>query len=560
MAESAKRFLGVLHGAEAVVAHRVVLEQVRAIARRRGDPRWRLLGVSLADRQPIDAAPPLDAWADAEGLDNWSEAERRALYEERFPTDEREARRSARNARLRAKRLALLHELETIEAQPARPTDRLDGWLAPELAERLQSLGDLTLDDLARRLRRGGRWWRSIRGFGKVKAERLAQHLAVLLPAGIESHLIAVTITPSALARLAGGPSEASAAQIAAANDREAVQAWIAARAGSTATAAVYQREAERFMLWAVIERHKPLSAIGTEDCRAYMDFITDVPDRWISRRRSARMAAGWAPFRGALGIASQRVALAALHSLFGWLTQARYLAGNPWALVNRSLGDDPLGDSPELAPSRAFTPRAWAALMRELARAGADPSTVRLRWLCDFGEATGLRAAELLRAQRGHFAETSGGWVLKVHGKGRKSRVVPVPARAMKATRAYFESRSLDFDRAPADAPLLAALDDGMRPVGYQALQASFKSFLKRAMRNPDLSDAERQAGTRASLHWLRHTHATRGAERGVPPDVQQANLGQVDPRTTARYYAAQLQRRQAHAERAFGEQAPER
>jgi len=48
-----------------------------------------------------------------------------------------------------------------------------------------------------------------------------------------------------------------------------------------------------------------------------------------------------------------------ALHSLFGWLVQARYLASNPWVLVNRKLGDDPIatlgegddeGDSPATA------------------------------------------------------------------------------------------------------------------------------------------------------------------------------------------------------------------
>jgi integrase len=64
---------------------------------------------------------------------------------------------------------------------------------------------------------------------------------------------------------------------------------------------------------------------------------------------------------------------------------------------------------------------------------------------------------------------------------------------------------------------------------------------------------DEKRQA-IRASMHWLRHTHATRAAERAVPADVLQENLGQADPRTTARYYRAQLERRQKAIEKAFG------
>ena len=52
---------------------------------------------------------------------------------------------------------------------------------------------------------------------------------------------------------------------------------------------------------------------------------------------------------------------------------------------------------------------------------------------------------------------------------------------------------------------------------------------------------------------HRLRHTHATRAVERHVPPDVLQENLGQSDPRTTARYYRAQMHRRYKEMERAF-------
>ena len=54
--------------------------------------------------------------------------------------------------------------------------------------------------------------------------------------------------------------------------------------------------------------------------------------------------------------------------------------------------------------------------------------------------------------------------------------------------------------------------------------------------------------------MHWLRHTHGTRFAERGGEIDVLQANLGHADPRTSATYFQAQLERRQKQLERAFG------
>ena len=72
------------------------------------------------------------------------------------------------------------------------------------------------------------------------------------------------------------------------------------------------------------------------------MAFLADVPATWVSRRNVARHTPGWAPFKGPLKLASQKLALAALHSLFGWLVKANYLASNPWVLVSRKLGDDP--------------------------------------------------------------------------------------------------------------------------------------------------------------------------------------------------------------------------
>ena len=98
------------------------------------------------------------------------------------------------------------------------------------------------------------------------------------------------------------------------------MRAWVGARAGSPLTARQYEREAERFLLWCVMERGRALADATAEDCRAYMDFLGNVPRRWISRAKAERFGLGWAPFKGPLTLASQPVAVTALHSLFGWL------------------------------------------------------------------------------------------------------------------------------------------------------------------------------------------------------------------------------------------------
>ena len=563
VAESARRFLAIDHGNEALAAHRKAVEQVAATARRRGDSRWRLIGIEI---RPVEASgtppPPLDAWAEAEGLADLRESELQELYVERFgDADTDVLRRQQRNARLRDKRLALLRELEALAAEQARPDDRLDGWLAAPVAEALRDAGAFTLADLRQRIARGGRWWKGLPGFGPVKAARLAERVETLLgeapspawPLALDAAVLPTLSGRNGANRAVGGP-----AAIEAEDDRAAVRAWVAARSGSPATARQYEREAERFILWCVLERGKALADATAEDCRAYMDFLADVPERWIGRRRVDRLAPGWAPFKGSLSLVSQKAAIAALYSLFAWLVQARYLASNPWVLVNRKLGDDAgrLGDDDDVT-SRAFTPAAWRVLLAHVGECERSPSAERLRWLCVFVECTGRRAAELLGARREHLHRAGPGWVLRVHGKGRKNRSVPVPARAVEATRAYFEERGFDLDAAPPQVPLLGALADPAVPIRYSALHNTFTRFVRRALKDSRLPEAERQRLLKASAHWLRHTHATRAAEREVPLDVLQENLGQADPRTTARYYRAQILRRQKEMERAFAEGA---
>ena len=84
------------------------------------------------------------------------------------------------------------------------------------------------------------------------------------------------------------------------------------------------------------------------------------------------------------------------------------------------------------------------------------------------------------------------------------------------------------------------------------EAMLLASISFVRKATQSLPLD--QRQRAEQASMHWLRHTHATRAAEREVPPDVLQENLGQSDPRTTARYYRAQIERRQRAMEESFG------
>ena len=81
--DAAKRYLSVDRLAEARSWELSVGERVAAIARRRGDPRWRLIRLKIhgAEKAAVDAPPPLYEWAEQEGLGDWSEAELQDMYE-----------------------------------------------------------------------------------------------------------------------------------------------------------------------------------------------------------------------------------------------------------------------------------------------------------------------------------------------------------------------------------------------------------------------------------------------------------------------------------------------
>jgi integrase len=578
--DAARRYLGMAHGHELVTLHRQLVDQLRALARRAGDSRWRLIGIDLGARSSteqggVDGATPRPAlyeWAEAEGLGDWSQDELLEMYEQRFPTeDPRAARKARRNGRLRERQLEVLAELAKLASQPALATDRIDAWFDPATAERLMSAGCLLLQDLAQRIADRKTWWSGIRAVGAAKAARIEAHLQALLPtakavrglttAPAEGAPMLLPRSAHALDGSQGSNRSPLPPRVPAGNDLEAIDAWLASAVGkpgepghNAITESTYRREAERWLMFCLIERRKAMSSADSEDCRAYMSFLNGVPAHWMSRRKAARLdvTGGWTPFRGQPGLASRRLAVKVIHLMCNWLTAQRYLDSNPWTAVNRGLVD---GNEVAPAPtSRALTPAAYQALLSALP-CPERPGETRNGFVVTFTRFTGLRATELLNAKVGDLKPQDFGWQLDVVGKGRKRRLVSVPSPALEVLEQYLTARGLPpLSDCEPSAPLLAAQDDGRRAPTYSAVHQSLSTFLRRAIRHADLPEREREQALRATQHWLRHTFATRAAEAGVPEDVLMAEMGHASRATTAGYYTAQDRRRHEAMERAAG------
>ena len=568
--ESALRYLGIDHGHQAITAHRQVVDRLRGLARRRGLSAWRLVGLTIRVGSG-DVRPSLEDFIAERDLDGWTEAEVALLYEEAFPADARAERRR----RLRDRQLALLKDLQSLAAEKPSPEDRLEGWFDPITTSRLAQAGLLLLRDLQQRIQGGGHWWRGLPAVGRVKAHRLAQYLNLLLP---ESEPLAPRPFHNPGAATALAPQDAGGALVQAGlfsgrpvthgapgtavltgarSDAEVIEAWVAARAGTAPTAKSYRREALRLLLWLTHERSKGFADVQVEDCLAYMSFLEHLPPAWISRRHSTVLGEGWAPFRGPLSVASRRQAVVVLGSFFGWMVNVGYLPSrNPWMLINRRTGDDA---QQSMLDSRAFTPEAWSAMLLHLQAQPPDPSRARMLFILSFVEATGLRASELVGATMGALRQHRGRWVLQVHGKGARNRLVAVPGQAREALQDYLQDRGLGaLGQQPPETPLLARLGDPAQAIGYQALYQTMKRWVREAILGSGLTPAEKDVALRASPHWLRHTFGTRALERRAPLEVVQRQLGHADPRTTMRYAHAQLERLQQEMDVAFGEDRP--
>jgi hypothetical protein len=264
--------LAIEHDHETKTAHPEAVNVVRAMARRRGESAWRLVGLTI--RIPQGAPrPSLKSFVEQhgldgmDGLDGFSESEVLKLYTEAFPLE----RQAARGQRLRERQLALLRRLERLAAETPQPADRVADWFDEALAAKWVTAGLLTLGALNARIAAGGRWFGALPAVGIAKARRIERHLATLLSRDVPPPraLFALSATPA----LWGAPPPARAfdAQTDEApgdvvvqetttaalarplldvdSDGQAVQSWIQARAGSTATATLYQRDAHRLLL-----------------------------------------------------------------------------------------------------------------------------------------------------------------------------------------------------------------------------------------------------------------------------------------------------------------------
>lgn len=457
-------------------------------------------------------------------------------------------------------------------APPREPviTDPIAQWFSPRAVRVLHAHGIVTLADLTVRVPRRRQWWKALAGLGKASARDIETFFSQW-PALTDKAraLIAVNrqrdIVPWEAIQVPGdvdgstGTFRAPAATctLEATNDYEAVCAWLLLHE-SPDTQRTYRKEAERLILWAIVERGRALSSLTTEDAIAYRAFLRQPTSRWVGPVRS-RLSPDWRPFSASLSARSVAHALSILGALFRWLVEQCYVLANPFSGVKVREGR-----SAALDTSRAFTEGEWA-LTRTLADGLEwtyrwEPAAAqRVRFLLDFGYATGLRAGELVGLTLGRIETDPRNehWI-RVTGKGKKTARVALPPLGWAALSRYLAERRLPVTRQhwKPSTPVVGSLEtDNNGPISSTRLRMVMRQFFLLAAEavatdHPALAEKLR----RASPHWMRHTHATHLLGRGADLTVVRDNLRHASVSTTSIYLHSDEAKRARQVTDAFG------
>lgn len=565
-----------------------LLDELRSLARAHGRPE--VAALLRRDPEAIleqgSKKPTLEEFRNRQPPDFYTEAELIELYQAEFGA--RDSRSPARRKqRLRERLVLAVQWLESVGAREPRPEDPVSAWLDERVAARLAAVGILRLSELTFWIRtKGFHWHRSIPKVGPEGAARIVRWVrehesalgALPSPALVPmSRIDTAALTPVRrigivpLERFAP-PSERDGStginraplercKVAAENDYEAVQAWLRLRVQGTHTWRAYRKEAERFLLWSVMERRKALSSLDGDDCVAYRDFLAAPGIEWTGPRNAQRWSEDWRPFEGPLAPTSQAAAMTIVRSLCEWLVRRHYLDSNPWDDVPKRP------DTPSMPRLRALSQKQWDLVQGWLAEQPPSPALRRLRFILSYAYMSGMRLSELVSSKvewlrHEQLDDGEWAWSIMVLGKRNKWREVPLPDPAVEALQEHLADRGLDSELLanPPDTPIIAKLSLNA-PLSAARLYEVLVSAFERCA--ADIAAVDRRAAERireASTHWLRHTYGSHSAARGVPQDVLQANLGHESLATTSIYVRAEKGRRHKAVQAAFGRGTPTR
>jgi site-specific recombinase XerD len=342
-------------------------------------------------------------------------------------------------------------------------------------------------------------------------------------------------------------------------NDADAITSFLNEYKESPETLRSYAKEIERLLLWCIHVSKINISSLRRNHLTAYQNFLLHpIPKKqWcgpsVSRvKKDGSLNFDWRPFVKGLSASSLQKTIRILDSFFNYLVQMNYLIGNPLAVDRRRKKRNQVKSR---IIDRYLELDEIQVTLKALTQHSVDDDirrfqVIRAKYIILLLFYSGLRIAEAAKHTMGNFIQREGNWFLRVTGKGKKLREIPMPDELKEALADFrlkvaLPSPEPKFREKTPLIPMLN-LKQSISPRRIdQILKWAFHLGADQfEVRHPQKASKLRQA----SAHWLRHSYVTYLLDSGAPLKVAQENAGHSDIGTTMLYrHVAQTDRFEA-------------
>ena len=484
------------------------------------------------------------------------------------------------------RRLIIINKLADQLVKTPSVKDPVEGWFHPNVADRLIAGNLFTIGQVIQRINTfGWNWFKDVPKLGKLTANKIKTWInanadfledqihpfamkpqkesAILVVNHKKDLMVIDNNQDQVIVRQTGfvpmeilkvpelldgsqGVNRAhySLNKLKAINDYEAICEWLSLHEGKTNLS--YKKEAERLLLWSIMNLRKPFSSLNVADIVAYRAFLKDPqPEHlWIGKRRLARTHPHWKPFTSKLSDSSITYSLTVLNGMFEFLASQQYLQSNPIRAIPKNMRTK----RTTTRVSRLIPVRLWQLVEEKIANTAIE-NTIEYRtaFLIKLLYMTGLRLEEVSNIKLGDFfaIEKDSGeksWRLKVIGKGSKERDIIIVDVAYNMISEYLIKKGLKADpRLNEKTSSLFTHIEDLTPLSAKRLYDTIKEwFYDLAQPIKDSDPVDYELLKNVSTHWLRHTFATRLAKKADLAIVKNM-LGHSSLQTTSIYISAE-------------------
>ncbi len=330
-------------------------------------------------------------------------------------------------------------------------------------------------------------------------------------------------------------------------DDAQAISSFLREFTDSPLTLKSYAKEIERLLLWCIHVAKSNVSSLRRDHLIEYQDFLKHPEPQmlWCGPKVHRQFKDGsfnprWRPFYHGLAPSTMNKTLTILDSFFNYLVQTHYLTGNPLAIDKRRKKRQKT--KPQLIDRYLERDEIQATLDALDDYATRDDKHIfqvrRAKYIILLLFYTGLRIAEAAQHTMGNIVQREGNWHLRVIGKGKKQRDIPVPDALLEALAQFRTQIGLPSQPKYREKTPLIPMENLKQPISSRRIDQILKwTFSQGAIFFEHDQPRKASKLRSASAHWLRHSYVTYLLDTGASLKVAQENAGHSDIGTTMHY-----------------------